>query len=121
MNFDLNGYIRQFITNVESKGIRPCSYHIYSHRDGKHNTLHLTYQLAENTTVEFNYNTKSRDGCILLSVQSELLEGCLAKELTVHCADFADLDEPLSCDDLITQKGVFQFVKRQWEKIGSDA
>lgn len=121
MHFDLIGYIRRVITNVESKDIRPCSYHIYSHRDGKHSTLHLTYQLAENTTIEFNYNTKSQDGCILLCVQSDLLTGCLANQLTIECAAFSNVEEPLACDDLITQREVLQFVRRQWGLLNGES
>ena len=119
MEFDLVGYIRRIITNVEAKGIRPCCYHVYTHSDGKNNTLHLSYRLAENTTLEFNYNTKSQEGCILLNVVSELLDGCLAKELSVLCADFSNKEEPLSCDDLITQREVLQFVKQQWKFLST--
>lgn len=115
MNFDLIGYIRRIITNVETNSIQPCGYHVYSHIDGTNSTLSLDYRLAENTTLEFNYNTKSQEGCILLNVQSELLDGCLAKQLTVNCGDFSDSEELLSCDETLSQKDVFIFVKKQWE------
>lgn len=120
MNFDLNGYIHRIIANVESKGICPCRYHVFTHSNGKHSTLHLIYQLAEKTTIEFTYSTKTKEGCILLNIKSDLLEGCLAEEMTFNCAYYSNIDESLSCDELITQKDVYQFVSEQWRRLSDN-
>lgn len=117
MNFDINGYIARIISNVRNNGVQPCTYHVFSHADGKGSTLHLGYKLAENTILEFNYNTRVREGYVLLSVTSDLLAGSLARQLSVQCTAFADKDEPLSCDEFITQKEVFQFMKERWEEL----